>query len=317
MRLSIKPAVPIALVFILASGPASGSGGTEKEEGVLTRILGAREGDYLDSGGYGMKETLRLSGTRIESPGLSWGARVASRAAEYGWPTPPPPPEARQAGGNIAIAVLASAVLPGMGELYVWSGTRRLSHLLRAPVFLALDAYFWYSYDYNHDRGKEIKAAYERFCDAHWSEERFLQQHPYCDGIGGCDSWQQYNEEARGDYYYFVYIPRHLDHEEYYENCGKYDAFAFGWDDWNGDYDDFEPWTPNRTKYWSMRSESDDYLVKGDQFIMLLIVNRVASMIDAGWLAYKAGRGDYDGGGWSLDIEPGTMSSSLGISYRF
>lgn len=265
----------------------------------------------LDLDRHRVEETLKLSGSRLEVPLVTYEELMRARPAAG-------PPEASAGGsGKIAIAMLASAILPGAGELYVWSGTRRLSHLARAPLFMALDAYFWYSYDYNHDKGKEIKAQYEAFCDAHWSEERFLELHPYCDGIGGCDSWQQYNEEAKGDYWYFVYIPKELDREEYYENCGKYDAFAFGWDDWNGDYDDFQPWTPNRTKYWAMRSESDDYLIKGDQFVMLLIINRVVSMLDAGWLAYRASRGAYDDGGWSLDLRPGLVASTVGVSYRF
>jgi hypothetical protein len=66
-----------------------------------------------------------------------------------------------------------------------------------------------------------------------------------------------------------------------------------------------------------MRSESDDYLVKSDQFLMLLIVNRVVSMIDAGWLAYKANKGETDEAGWSLDLGPGLVSPRIGLSYRF
>ncbi len=50
---------------------------------------------------------------------------------------------------------------------------------------------------------------------------------------------------------------------------------------------------------------------------MALIVNRVVSLLDAGWLAYRYNRGDYDDGGLSLDLRPGVEYSSIGISYRF
>jgi hypothetical protein len=98
---------------------------------------------------------------------------------------------------------------------------------------------------------------------------------------------------------------------------GKYDAFAFGWDDWNGDYNDVEAWTPNRTAYWNMRSESDDYLLTADRYVMALIVNRVVSMLDAGWLAYRYNKGSYDDGRWTLDFRPGYGNSQIGLSCRF
>ena len=270
-------------------------------------------GRTFDLEGYRLNETLRFTGKKLETPIVTREELEAQRSGfqEAGSSVSARPKR------NIAVAVIASAVLPGIGELYVATGSKKVSHYIRAPLFLALDAYFWYSYRDNYDKGKEVKAEYEMFGDEHWSEERFLLQHPYCDGIGGCDSWEQYNEDAKGDYYYFVYIPKHLDHEEYYENMGKYDAFAFGWDDWNGDYNDVEAWTPNRTTYWAMRTESDDYLLRADRYVMALIINRVVSMLDAGWLAYRYNRGDYDDAGWTLDLRPGMESSSIGLSYRF
>jgi len=261
-----------------------------------------------------MNETLKLNGTQLEKPIVTREELMAQRAGSSGTG---PAAVSERPGRNIAVAMIASAVIPGMGELYVATGSKKVAHYLRVPVFLALDAFFWYGYRDNYDKGKDVKAEYERFGDEHWSEERFLLQHPYCDGIGGCDSWQQYNLEAKGDYYYFVYIPRALDHEEYYENMGKYDAFSFGWDDWNGDYDNVVAWTPNRTTYWAMRIESDDYLLTADRYVMALIINRIVSMLDAGYLAYRYNQGAYDDGGWTLDLRPGLEYTSVGLSYRF
>ena len=270
-------------------------------------------GPSLDLGSWRINETLKFNGTRLETPNVTREELEAQRAGyqESGSSAAVRPRR------NIAAAIIASAVLPGMGELYVATGSKKLSHYLRVPVFIALDAYFWYSYRDNYDKGKEVKAEYEMFGDEHWSEERFLLLHPFCTGYDGCDDWEFYNENGNNFVPYFVYIPRHLDHEEYYENMGKYDNFVYGWDDWDGDYDNLEPWTPNRTTYWAMRLESDDYLLKADRYVMALIINRTVSMLDAGWLAYRYNKGKYDDGGWTLDLRPGMESSSIGLSYRF
>jgi hypothetical protein len=262
---------------------------------------------------YRMNETLRMGGEKLETPVVTPEELAAQRAGGQDAVTP----VSARPGRNIAVAMLASAVIPGTGQLYVATGSGEISHYIRVPIYLALDAYFWYAYRDNYDKGKEVKAEYERFADAHWSEERFLLQHPYCDGIGGCDSWEQYNEDAKNFSPYFVYIPRYLDHEEYYENLGKYDNFVYGWDDWNGDYNNLVAWTPNRTFYWDLRTESDDYLLKADRFVMALIINRVVSMLDAGWIAYRYNRGDYDDRGLTLDLRPGIGQTSIGLSYRF
>ncbi len=293
--------VSCMLALLIAAPPAQADASKENAE------------KTFDLESWRINETLKLNGSKLESPIVTREELTAQKAgfSETGSAVSARP------GRNIAVAMLASAVLPGMGELYVATGSKKVTHYLRVPVFLAMDAYFWYAYRDNYDKGKEIKAEYEMFGDAHWSEERFLLQHPYCDGIGGCDSWELYNAEAKGDYYYFVYIPRHLDHEEYYENMGKYDAFSFGWDDWNGDYDNVKAWTPNRTTYWEMRIESDDYLLKADRFVMALILNRIVSMLDAGYLAYRYNKGEYDDGGWTLDLRPGLENTSIGLSYRF
>lgn len=268
---------------------------------------------------YRSSETLRLQGKRMDSPSVSVSEMLAARHASGSSRLRP------GAKKKIALSVLSSALLPGLGELYLYFDSGSRSALLRAPVFMALDAYFWYGYKTNYDKGKDYKAEYEAYCDEHWSEEKFLEQHPVCIGLGGCTDWEEYNAEGQGFVeFFFIYMPKSMDREEYYENCGKYDAFAFGWDDWNqwdegwdGSYETFEPWTPHRTEYWALRDESDKYLVRADQHIMMAIVNRVVSMIDAAWLAYSLNRSGADDSAWSVDFTPGPYASNIGVSYRF
>jgi hypothetical protein len=113
---------------------------------------------------------------------------------------------------------------------------------------------------------------------------------------------------------FFIFTPREADREEYYENAGKYNAFQYGWDDWT---EQTGPWTARRTFYWGLRGSSDKYLKRGDQAVMFLIVNRVVSMIDAGWIAYRSSRGDDPTRGWSLDLKTFEDAPTLVVSKRF
>jgi hypothetical protein len=212
--------------------------------------------------------------------------------------------------------MICSAVLPGLGQLYLYRETRDPWLLARAPVYLAAEGYLWFGYKYNYDKGKDIKQDYMDYADEHWSLDRFLEQHPCCEDLPGeCVTWEDFNYLCQGEFHYFLYTPRELDEEEYYENIGKYNAFVYGWDDW-ADQPDY--WTPNRTYYWHLRDESDKYLLRADQHLMLLIVNRVVSMIDAGLTAYKLGNGQpLEQEGWSLELVPGHQTPVLNLGYRF
>jgi len=261
-----------------------------------------------------LKRTLTLSGKRISEPVFSVGQSVVRNRG--GFPL--------LSGGKkkrMAVSMISSALLPGLGEFFLYLDTGSKSILARAIGFMALEGYLWYGYDYNHDKGKDFKRQYEAYGDEHWSESDFLEQHPVCYDLGGCDTWEEYNQvgkEYSSEYYYFYYTPREVDTEEYYENMGKYDAFLYGWDDWNGEYAHLggSPnfWTPHRTEYWGLRGRSNDYLLKADRHIMGMIASRVVSMIHAGWLASKTGR---DEEGWSLELRSGRLYSRIGVMYRF
>ena len=301
----------VAFVLLACAGASRASGVADLEARALEARHGVRPSVFgterLDGRGPLPRpsDRLALSGRRLDGPPLT----LADLRGET--------PGGLAAGGGrkrIVTAVAASALLPGLGELYLYAGSRDKSTLARVPLFFALEGYLWYSYHDNHSKGKDLKREYEAFADAHWSLERFLETHPYCAGIGGCDNWQQYNENAQSSLPYFLFTPKEADREEYYENCGKYNAFVFGWDDWAGQSD---YWTPNRHAYVDLRSESDKYLVRGDQRLMGLIVSRVVSMVDAGWIAYRTSRGYSEDKGWSLHLRMYDEAPTLTISRRF
>ena len=253
-------------------------------------------------------QTVRLAGTRLDLPVVSYSEmRHASDPSASMW---------SRSRGRIAVAVAASAILPGLGELYVYMHSRDPWTLARVPAFMAIDGYLWSSYASNHSKGKDLKSEYQTYADEHWSLDRFLQQHPCCASLGGCESWQDYNSlgTQHCSFNFFIFTPREADSEEYYENAGKYNAFQYGWDDWT---EQTGPWTAHRTFYWGRRGDSDKYLKRGDQAVMLLIVNRVVSMIDAGWVAYRSSRGDDPNQGWSVDLKTFGDAPTFVVSKRF
>jgi hypothetical protein len=252
-----------------------------------------------------LDETLRMEGRRLESPTVRPEEILTHRASTVS--------SSRRK--RTIISVLCSAILPGLGELYLYRETRDKGILARVPIFLAAEGYLWYGYAHNYSKGKDLKQDYMDYADEHWSLDRFLEQHPCCAGIDSCEDWQEYNDYCSEEgYYFFLYTPREVDEEEYYENIGKYEAFMFGWDDW---VSIDENWTPHRTYYWSLRGESDKYLLRADRHLMLLIVNRIVSMIDAGLLAYRVGEDGSDAEGWSLELRPGREAPVVNLCYRF
>jgi len=258
------------------------------------------EDGSLDFKALKRAETLSLLGERLENRSASVGEMMMKDSFSEG---------TLSAGSKkrIAVSMVASALLPGLGELYLYfnSGSKDMSILARAIGFIALEGYLWYGYDSNHDRGKDFKRQYEEYGDAHWSEEDFLTDHPYCDGVGGCASWEEYNEFAKDNEWYFYYTAKEVDREEYYENMGKYDAFSPNY------------WTPHRTHFVSLRDESNKYLLRADHHIMGLIASRIVSMVHAGWLAGREGDRGGSSGGWSFELKNSAVRSRFSLNYRF
>ncbi len=287
--------------------PGERSGGNASASSVF-----GEDSELTGMEGLESKQTITLSGTRISSPAFSVGESIVRKRGSFALLSG----EKRK---RMAVSMISSALLPGLGEFFLYLDTGSKSILARAIGFIALEGYLWYGYDYNHDKGKDFKRQYEAYGDKHWSEDRFLENHPYCDvNPGSCDTWEDYNANAKDSYAYFYYTPREMDTEEYYENMGKYDAFLYGWDDWNGEYEHLggspNYWTDHRTEFWGLRGRSNDYLLKADRHIMGMIASRIVSMIHAGWLASKSSVSDE---GWSLEFKNGRLYSRIGVMYRF
>ena len=317
MRYGVVPLIAFMLALFPAALPASVSpvivkgGAGSAGPGIAASVFGA-DGYLVSPGTKPIGERLPLHATRVAVPGaFLFGPQPAQGGSGSG---------ASWSRRNTALAIVASAILPGMGELYCYRSSRDPWTLARVPVFLAVEGYLWYSYADNRRIGKDYKRDYEAFADTHWSLDRFLHNHPCCDaGVGdSCDSWQDYNDRCKNDYNYFFYTPREADREEYYENIGKYNAFAFGWDD-ALDYANpaFTYRTENRVRYVGIRNASDDYLLRADQRLMGLIVNRVVSILDTGWLAYRLSKGQNPDKGWGIRFKTFDRTPTVVINRRF
>lgn len=194
-------------------------------------------------------------------------------------------------------AFLMSLAVPGAGELY--AGSR-----LKAAIFAGLEASFWAFYFAYNRKGERLVRDYKRFADEHWDLTRW-----YLDGLlneltGLKDSksethiiWIEYNGEEYPaiDDSLDIYFPGEWENmikngefdpikdDEYYENIGKYDQFASGWDD----FLDYNPrsdtlfMSPNRDKYLSMRWDANKTFEVATAFVSAIMFNHVISAFDA------------------------------------
>jgi hypothetical protein len=196
-------------------------------------------------------------------------------------------------------AFLLSAVIPGAGQFY--NGSR-----IKPFVFLGIEIAAWGFHFKWQGQADDATGAYEAFNRAHWSrydyEQRYLL---WAYGVTDDDS------------IIATEVSHHLpdtETQQYFEMTGKYDQFAWGWDDAVRDgrtLDDFEndptvridgepttPYSANRLTYEGMRHDANSKYDKARKMIIVSIVNRLAS----GFEAYIAAKRHNDQAGEADDL---------------
>jgi len=184
-----------------------------------------------------------------------------------------------------AVPALASAVLPGTGEIAT-------GHFWNGIPLLAAEVAIWIGYFHYNDEGSQLRADYEVFVDAHWSPERWQTNlrtwYNVDDPNTPPPNW--YNE----DFPYNCdcsppFIPKEEDPQEYYENAGKYRHFRPGWDDWA--YNPNDPLgsdsASNRAEYISMRNRSNDNFDNAGTMLGLAVLTRAISVTQTLWLVNR------------------------------
>ena len=205
---------------------------------------------------------------------------------------------------SVAGAMLLSAAVPGLGQIYA-GGTRGyvVGGTMLAVEALALSQYFS-----NNSKGDDAKDDYERFADSHYDRDRF---HDYVrdtvvvysanEDFNSCTVPGEYDSSECWGSIDDAFPLSGSDDAVYYEQIGTDKDYVFGWNDWNpygtgnpNHEDLWYGWKPsepfpdgipsssvNRDKYNDMRDSADDYYSKADRFAWIMVIGRVVSMVDA------------------------------------
>ena len=155
------------------------------------------------------------------------------------------------------IAFLSSLVIPGTGELYL--GKKR------GYILIGLEAAFWTGFALLYTEGLDKREEYEDYADAHWQRSDYLVW--YSENCVDCD-------DACDDKCRALPDPE-TDKQHYYEDIGKYPHYESWWDDTEGSS------KATRSKYKSMRVDSNNYLKGALYFSMAAVLNHVGSALES------------------------------------
>lgn len=78
--------------------------------------------------------------------------------------------------------------------------------------------------------------------------------------------------------------------QQYFELVGKYDQYAYGWDDKSGSGDGWSDYRQRSQRfdfYAGMRGRANDFYSSSQTAVMLVILNHVLSAVDAAWAASR------------------------------
>lgn len=175
-----------------------------------------------------------------------------------------------EVGRSSKLAFLMSLVVPGLGEFFY--GAEK-----RGAAFLAVEAGTWVTYASWSGKGRSIERDFRAFADLHWSEGRY-------------QAWDANTPQS-----FYIRTERlptkKEDIQQYYELIGKYDQFVFGWDDGKDaqgrlagtDYTihPSKVTSANRLGYEVERNRSNRYFKRASRILGLVVVNHLASAVDA------------------------------------
>lgn len=227
-------------------------------------------------------------------------------------------------------AFLQSLLIPGWGQWY--NGNR-----WKPFVFLGLEAAGWANWSSFRSNGNDIQDEYEAFADQYWEYARYedglatvfaisIDTLPYIvieDGIQ--------KERVFSHHIYPDEEGNFTKDETYYENLGKYDQFAYGWDDFNGgvpleeanDTTGIEWVSPHRREYLNKRDDSNREFSKASTVLILTMANHLVSAFEAAWSAQRYNRAIDQFGTIEPHLqltrspETGKLKAHLALRYNF
>lgn len=210
-------------------------------------------------------------------------------------------------------AFALSLLVPGLGQYY--NGSR-----IKPFVFLGVEVTAWAMYFKWHGDYEDITTSFENFQRAHWSRESYADYLQAAYGVRDDDSAIA------------VEVSHHLPDTEtgqYFEMTGKYNQFAWGWDDATRDGLGLNDWLSNpdiaivdqahtpisarREAYLQMRKDANDKYDQAERMIIVSIVNHLISGFEA-YIGAKRHNKQVGGGDSefsSIGLEASVRSLSL------
>jgi hypothetical protein len=208
---------------------------------------------------------------------------------------------------SVPLAGALSALLPGAGQIYAeapwW----------RTALYVGVEALGWTAYAVTSSRGTELTSEFESFADEHWSVVRYIEwlaanytrwddsavnkevardalARIYTSSDQTRPDWERVDfaqlnrleSAVRGG---FSHTLPHHGHQQYYEEIGKYVQYRAGWSDHvaEGDTMIYDPSRVTRRNdaYMEQRADANDYLGYASTALGGIIVNHLASLLDA------------------------------------
>ena len=216
-------------------------------------------------------------------------------------------------GKSPLIASGLSLLIPGAGEFYG-------EDYLRGGIFLGIEIALWSGYYYYDTDGDDKTDKFHKYADENFDEDRyFLGVTQLFDpelleiaGLGMLDSigyvsnrlnWTEvanyleedsllYSADGYTDFGHELPTTRT---QQYYEMIGKYHQFAMGWSDFSGwengslsmvAREDYGSFTSSNQEdiYEDMRYQANLAYEAGQNFLMISVLNHVASAFDAAYV---------------------------------
>ncbi|MEA3296284.1 MAG: hypothetical protein U9R56_00285, partial [candidate division Zixibacteria bacterium] len=191
-------------------------------------------------------------------------------------------------------AFLYSLAVPGLGQYYYGSRIKPL-------LFVAVEVVGWMQALKYHGEGNDITDEFQAFNDEHWSKVVYYEY--LREGYDGTtrpdtvenDDWP-WDEYTKG----FTHVLPDDENQQYYEMTGKYNQFAWGWDDAKGKENDYNweqyraaypgfevrildsmttPNSSNRVLYENMRDDANQKYSKSMKFVFVLMANHLISSL--------------------------------------
>ncbi len=210
-------------------------------------------------------------------------------------------------------AAFFSAIIPGAGQVYT-------KNYWRAALYAGLEIALWSANIIYNNKGDDVDTRMRAYGDEHWSEHKywsFLYYKANQIGVEGLPNYQydendpnklllEFNPDVANNLRYlegrlgYTHILPSTKTQQYYEMIYKYlHQFGVGWDDvlatfgdaFYYDSGDYTQLTPNIAFYRDLRNESNGYYDLANTMLSVILVNHVASAIDAAFSAKKYNEG--------------------------